>query len=156
MLANARAIRDASWITGSGEGRSNPSHYSCLGNLTDKEAWWATVHRVAKIWSWLKWLSMHTHSWFTVLLVWGIQQSDSVTYIYTHIYIDTHIHIHIYIYICFPGASVIKSLPANAGDKRCRFDPWVGKIPWRRARQSTPVFMLGEFHGKRSLEGYSP
>ena len=28
--------------------------------------------------------------------------------------------------------------------KRCRFDPWVGKIPWRRARQPTPVFLPGE------------
>ena len=40
--------------------------------------------------------------------------------------------------------------------KRCRFDPWVGKIPWRRAQQPTPVFWPGEFHGQRSLAGYSP
>ena len=36
--------------------------------------------------------------------------------------------------------------------KRHRFDPWVQKIPWRSARQSTP----GESHGQRSLVGYSP
>ena len=36
------------------------------------------------------------------------------------------------------------------------FDPWVGKIPWRREWQPTPVFLPGEFHGQRSLEGYSP
>ena len=36
------------------------------------------------------------------------------------------------------------------------FDPWVGKIPWRRARQPTPVFLPGESHGQRSLKGYSP
>ena len=35
-------------------------------------------------------------------------------------------------------------------------DPWVGKIPWRREWQSTPVFLPGEFHGQRSLAGYSP
>ena len=29
-------------------------------------------------------------------------------------------------------------------------DPWVGKIPWRRAWQSTPAFLLGESHGQRS------
>ena len=40
--------------------------------------------------------------------------------------------------------------------KRCRFDPWVGKIPWRRVWQLTPVFFPGESHGQRSLEGYSP
>ena len=36
------------------------------------------------------------------------------------------------------------------------FDPWVGRIPWRRKWQPTPVFLPGEFHGQRSLEGYSP
>ena len=35
-------------------------------------------------------------------------------------------------------------------------DPWVGKIPCRRARQPTPVFLPGESHGERSLAGYSP
>ena len=40
--------------------------------------------------------------------------------------------------------------------KRCRFDPWVRKIPRRRARQPTVVFLLGESHGQRSLMGYSP
>ena len=36
------------------------------------------------------------------------------------------------------------------------FDPWVGKIPWRRTWQPTPVFLPGESHGRRSLVGYSP
>ena len=35
-------------------------------------------------------------------------------------------------------------------------DPWVRKIPWRREWQPTPVFLPGEFHGQKSLEGYSP
>ena len=39
--------------------------------------------------------------------------------------------------------------------KRCRFDRWVRKIPWRRAWQPTPVRLPGESHGWRSLEGYS-
>ena len=47
-----------------------------------------------------------------------------------------------------------KNPPANAGDRRCRFDPWVGKIPWRRARQPPPVFLTGESHGQRNLAGY--
>ena len=37
--------------------------------------------------------------------------------------------------------------------KRHGFDSWVGKIPWRRARQPTPVFLPGESHGQRSLAG---
>ena len=40
--------------------------------------------------------------------------------------------------------------------KGCGFDPCVGKIPWRRAWQPTPVFLPGESHGQRSLAGYSP
>ena len=39
---------------------------------------------------------------------------------------------------------------------RPRFDPWVEKIPWRRAWQPTPVFWPGESHGQRSLVSYSP
>ena len=40
--------------------------------------------------------------------------------------------------------------------KRRRFDPWVGKIPWRRKWQSTLVFLPRESHGQKSLVGYSP
>ena len=40
--------------------------------------------------------------------------------------------------------------------RRLGFDLWVGKVPWRRAWLSTPVFLSGEFHGQRSLVGYSP
>jgi len=40
--------------------------------------------------------------------------------------------------------------------KRYRFDPWVGKIPWRRKWQPTPVFLPGKSHGQRNLLGYSP
>ena len=39
---------------------------------------------------------------------------------------------------------VLQNLPANAGD--IRFDPWVRKIPWRRAWQPIPVFLPGESH----------
>ena len=40
--------------------------------------------------------------------------------------------------------------------KRHDFDPLVGKIPWRRAWQPTPVFLPGESHGQRNLAGYCP
>ena len=54
-------------------------------------------------------------------------------------------------------ALVVKNSPANVGDiKRCGFDPWVGKNPWRRAWQPTPVFLPRESHGQRSLVGYGP
>ena len=52
----------------------------------------------------------------------------------------------------FPVGSVAKNPPA----RRCGFYPWVGKIPWRRAWQPTPVFLPGKSHRQRSLVGYSP
>ena len=57
----------------------------------------------------------------------------------------------------FPGCVIGKEPPCHCRwDKRHGFDPWVGKIPWRRAWQPTPVFLPGESHGERSLAGYSP
>ena len=40
--------------------------------------------------------------------------------------------------------------------RRCGFDPWIGKIPWRRKWQPIPVFLPGKCQGQRSLAGYSP
>ena len=53
----------------------------------------------------------------------------------------------------FPGAQMVKRLPAM---QRPGFNPWVGKISWRRKWQPTPVFLPGKSHGWRSLVGYSP
>ena len=39
--------------------------------------------------------------------------------------------------------------------KRRRFDPWVGRFPWRREKLPTPVFLPGESHGQ-SMVGYGP
>ena len=64
------------------------------------------------------------------------------------------------------SACFIRGLPRQLSGKeptcQCRrhkrhgFNPWVRKIPWRRAWQPTPVFLPGESHGQRSLAGYSP
>ena len=56
----------------------------------------------------------------------------------------------------FPGGARVKNLPANAGDMRHGSDPWVGKMPWRRARQPTREFLPGESLRERSLVSYSP
>ena len=50
---------------------------------------------------------------------------------------------------------MVETLPAMQ-DQINGFDPWVGKIPWGRKWQPIPVFFPGEFHGQRSLVGYSP
>ena len=56
--ANAGDLRDAGSILvsgrSSGGGHDHPLQYSCLENLMDRGAWWATVHRVAESWTQLK------------------------------------------------------------------------------------------------------
>ena len=49
-------------------------------------------------------------------------------------------------------AQTVKNLQC----RRPGFDPRVGKVPWRRKWKAIPVFVPGEFHGQRSLVGYSP
>ena len=62
--ANAGDRRDVVSIPGSGRspggGHGNPLQYSCLGNPMEREAWWATVHGIAKRWAQLKLLSLNT------------------------------------------------------------------------------------------------
>ena len=53
-----------------------------------------------------------------------------------------------------PGGSDCEEPACSAGGPG--FHPWVGKIPWRRAWQPTPVSLPRESHGQRSLEGYGP
>ena len=51
---------------------------------------------------------------------------------------------------------MVKNPPANAGDARDELDHWVGKIPWSRKLQPTPVFLPRASQGQRNLAGYSP
>ena len=55
----------------------------------------------------------------------------------------------------FPGGATEEPACQCSRCKRHGFDPWVRKIPWRRAWQSTPVFLSGESHGQRSFP-YTP
>ena len=71
----------------------------------------------------------------------------------------SHFRIHIWVMHMYPLwasliAQAVKNLPAM--QKRLGFHPWVGKIPWRRKWQPTPVFLPGESQGQRSLVSYSP
>ena len=59
--------------------------------------------------------------------------------------------------ILYPGKVLLK-LPqwltgkeSTCQCRRCGFDPWVRKIPWRRKWQPTPVFLPGKSHEQRSL-----
>ena len=57
--------------------------------------------------------------------------------------------------LLFPGGASGKepACQCRRGKGR-RFNPWEGEIPWSRKWQPTPVFLLGESHGQRSLAGY--
>ena len=63
LPASAGDVKDVGSIPGSGRslgvGNDIPLQYSCLENSINREAWWATVHEVAKSWTWL---SMHTRT----------------------------------------------------------------------------------------------
>ena len=53
-------------------------------------------------------------------------------------------------------AAEVACLSMQVRCKRHGFDPWVWKIPWRRAQQPTSVFLPGEFHKQGSLVGCNP
>ena len=60
QVKNLPAMGYAPWVRKiPGEGNGNPLQYSCLGNPMDRGAWWATVHGVAKRWTWLNNLHFH-------------------------------------------------------------------------------------------------
>ena len=70
----------------------------------------------------------------------------------------THSHFDLFIFFFrgFPGgASGKESVCQCRRHRRCRFNPWVRKIPWSRKWQLIPIFLPGKFHGQRSLIGYS-
>ena len=72
--------------------------------------------------------------------------------------LSMYISMSIYLYgLPFPymGASGKEPTCQRRRHKRHGFDPWVGKIPWRRGWQPPPVFLPGESHGQRKLVGYS-
>ena len=62
--------------------------------------------------------------------------------------------------LTLPSSSLPFTFPfMNEVYRRCwrpRLNSWLGKIPWRRKWQPTPVFLPGKFHGQRSLAGNSP
>ena len=127
-------------ILGKIEGRRRRGWYKmrCLDSITDsvdvnlgklqemvsdREAWHATVHGVARS-------QAQLGDWTTTTL------------------------------LILRGSQVVLSDKEPACQcrrhKRCGFNSWVRKIPWRRVWQPTPAVLLGESHGQRSLTGYAP
>ena len=83
------------------------------------------------------------------------------TYMHVPVYMHTHTHPHrkrnlilqlVYLLMGFSsGANGKEPDCQSRRHNRHGFDPWVGKIPWKRAWQPIPVFLPGESHGQRSL-----
>ena len=136
---NTGDIRDWGSIPGSGRspggGNGNPLQYSCLENPMDRGACQATVHGVARVGHNLATkpppplICFWERGKFLLQLVWS--SSWEISWFQVN--------------IC-----------QCREYKRCGFDPWVGKIPWRRKWQHTPEFLPGEFHRQRRLAGYRP
>ena len=81
---------------------------------------------------------------------WGRKESDTTEWLN---WTDLSISVYLSTVLGFSCGS------ASRVCLQCRtdgFDPWVGKIPWRRVRQPTPVFLPGKSLGHRRLMGYSP
>ena len=78
---------------------------------------------------------------------WGRKESDKTERLHSL----THVHMG-------PPRWCSGKEPAWQSSRLQRhgFDPWVRKIPWRRAWQPTPVFLHGESHGQSRVTGYSP
>ena len=58
--------------------------------------------------------------------------------------------------IHFGASQVLSGKESACQCRRCMFNPGMGRIPWRRKWQPTPVFLPRKSHGQRSLAGYSP
>ena len=128
--------RGSSWIR-------DQTHVSCIGRWILYH--WAT--REALIWLLMFW------AFYFFQLYWGILDKYNCTYLK---YVTWWFHFkrpyceHL---------GLPRWLSAKESACQCRrhgFDPWVGRIPWRRKCQPTPVFLPGKSHGQRSLAGYSP
>ena len=91
---NARDVRESGSIPGSGRspgGRhGKPFQYSCLENPMDRGVWWVTVHGVAKSWTWLKRLSMHSP--------WAKQCAGSSTFV-VFLILSVMLWVNCYIYL---------------------------------------------------------
>ena len=155
LPANAENVRDASLIPGLGRspgvGNGNPLQYSCLENPTDRGAWKATVHRIAKGRTRLKWLGIeHTiifhcmnrpHFVHPCIYWYGLFHFLAIVNFAT-----MNIHIQTKVLFFYQGAKIFFKFIRLFKKK---------KSFWRKKWQSTPAFLLGKSHGQRSLASYS-
>ena len=130
-----------------GEGNGNSLQYSCLENPMDRGAWQAKVHGIIRVGHDLA--TKPPPPWLAV----GNGQRSLACYSpHGPKELDTNEQLNC-TELRWPSGK-----ECACQWRRCRlgFNPWVWKIPCRRAWQPTLIFLPGESHGQRSLVGYSP
>ena len=115
------------------EGNGNPLQCSCLENPSDREAWWAAVYGIAESQTRLKQLSSSS-SGNKILIDWWMNEKSwpqmlskcyHTTLMALFSYFCSHMHTN-----GLPGSA--SGICQCSGHKRQGFNPWVGKILWRR------------------------
>ena len=119
-------------------GHGNPLQYSCLENPHGQRS-------LVGYSLWDHWESDTTEQ-LSKPHIWLYPESSATPYIQG-----------ITLLYGFPGGTSSKESTCQCRRcNRCWFNPWVGKIPWSRKWHPTPIFLPGESHEQRSLEGYRP
>ena len=129
-------VRSLGWEDTLEESMETHSSIRSLDNALDRGAWWTAVHRVAKSWTWLKWLSTHAHevghdfshitSQLMCVYVHTYMYIFYVCVLYIYGYMDinvcyTHPHTYAYTYSMF-FISPHRRMPLLA---TCYFDLWI-------------------------------
>ena len=123
------------WGRSSGEGNGYPFQYSCLENSMDRGVWWATVLGLQRV----------RHDWGDLAHMHAFNSCQLLNFCYS-----------LPISRAFLVAQLWSVCLQCRRQRRHRFSTWLGKIPWSRAWQPTPVSLHGESPGQKSLVGYSP
>ena len=89
-----------------------------------------------------------------------LQKLTAIAWLWTIFRCGQQVKQFLFMLLCFSTISVERcwfhAKESACQCRRRRLDPWVRMIPWRRKWQPIPLFLPGEFHRQRSLEGYSP
>ena len=151
---------DAGSIPGSerspGGGHSSPLQYSCLENPMDRGAWWATVHRIAKTWTQPTRLSTQACPSYLLESSHQIEPTLKVGASYMALVPEGGDLWKLLSMVCSLSHPPFSWNLTSQVVQVAKFNPWLGKIPWRRALRTTPVLSPWAFHGQRRLVGYSP
>ena len=134
---------------------------------------WTNLYSRVKIKSSSWWLARLLHSvkaYFTIRCRLQSWNKLNAFFLFTlccgasYLPIGLHCTYHVAFFFFFlPKVHSWKGFPGDTSGKehirqcsRCRFSPWIRKIPWRRAWKPTLIFLPRDSHGQRSLASYSP